>query len=434
MDLSPRIFRVTLPEAPSGVALSAQLDRAAEDEWCSLKAMFKSVDAIYKRALQSRTSHDRILPSLGNLSSYHTSCFVASAIHSFGTPTILGVIPVCFSTLIHVKSRYALASGRLSKTQHKPTFLTISTAFFTFLRANLALEPSAMSSNVSTPLLEPVGVPQGLAPPSPNPLAEHLTNAEDATALQPESNLDDIPPLSLDVLTARNDRVDALKLVADSVAQQRQRASFGLVFHPLLVSGLVATLALTYQFTWANIPQYQRNFGTEMTLLSGVVMAYLMAIRYATAGYIQFAEELKWDWLVSPDTGEEDTVIGARFGSEIIGALVLRLETNPTTPRKKKGNHNHSHNLKGGKGVIRAWTTRLKYRGKGVGADLLYEAVRATREKCGKDAEIGFAAEHANSKMLLPEMFNKTFRRGERRAALALEKALGEWEGMRRKR
>ncbi|ROW14627.1 hypothetical protein VPNG_03185 [Cytospora leucostoma] len=310
--------------------------------------------------------------------------------------------------------------------------LKTSTAFFTFLRANLALEPSAMSSNVSTPLLEPLGVPQGLAPPSPNPLAKHLNNADDATSLQPEPTLDDIPPLSLDVLTTRNDRVDALKLVADSVAQQRQRASFGLVFHPLLVSGLVATLALTYQFTWANKPQYQRNFGTEMTLLSGVIMAYLMAIRYFTAGYIQFAEDLKWDWLVSPDTGEEDTVIGARFGSEIIGALVLRLETNPTTPRKKKGNHNH--NLKGGKGVIRAWTTRLKYRGKGVGADLLHEAIRVTRERCGKDAGIGFAAEHANSKMLLPEMFNKTFRKGERRAALALEKALGDWEGTRRKR
>ncbi|ROW05136.1 hypothetical protein VSDG_00002 [Cytospora chrysosperma] len=310
--------------------------------------------------------------------------------------------------------------------------LKTSTAFFTFLRANLALEPSAMASNVSTPLLEPLGLSQGLAPPSPSPLARHVTNANDATSLQQQPSLDDIPPLSLDVLTTRNDRVDALNLVADSVAQQRQRASFGLISHPLLLSGLTVALAITYQLAWARKPKYDRDFGMAIMLFSGVIMAYLLAIRYVTAGYIQMAEDLKWDWLVSPDTGEEDVLVGARFGSEIIGALVLRLETNPATPRKKRGNHGHG--LKGGKGVIRAWTTKLRYRGKGVGADMLHEAVRVTRERCGKDAEVGFAAEHANSKMILPEMFNRTFRKGERRAALALEKVLGEWEGVRRKR
>lgn len=287
-----------------------------------------------------------------------------------------------------------------------------------------------MASNVSTPLLEPLGIAQGLTPPSPSPLAKHVTNADDATSSQPQPNLDDIPPLSLDVLTTRSDRVDALNLIADSVAQQRQRASYGLIFHPLLVSGLALALAITYQLTWARKPRYDRDFGIIMILFSGVVMTYLLAVRYATAGYIQLAEDLGWDWLVSPDTGDEDVVVGARFGSEIIGALVLRLETSPATPRKKRG----GHSLRGGKGVVRAWTTKLRYRGKGVGADLLHEAVRVTREKCGKDAEVGFAAEHANSNMLLPEMFNRNFRKGERRAALALEKVLGEWEGVRRKR
>ncbi|KAJ0115321.1 hypothetical protein J7T55_012598 [Diaporthe amygdali] len=318
-------------------------------------------------------------------------------------------------------------SGRLNDVV---PVLKTSTAFFTFLRANLALQPSAMS-NVSTPLLEPVGVSQGLAPQSSSsPLANHVTHANEESAPEPEVNLDDIPPLSLDVLTTRNDRVEALKLVADSIAQQRQRASFGLVSHPLLVSGLVAALGLTYQVAWARKSQRERDFGIALTLFAGVIMAYLLAIRYFTSGYIQIAEGLKWDWLVSPDTGDEDVVIGTKFGSEIIGALFLRLEPSPTTPRKKRG----SQNLRGGKGVIRGWTTKLRYRGKGVGADMLQEAVRITREKCGKDAEIGFAAEHANSQMVLPEMFNKTFRNGERRAAGALEKAVGEWEAGRRKR
>ncbi|KAI3402194.1 hypothetical protein diail_123 [Diaporthe ilicicola] len=318
-------------------------------------------------------------------------------------------------------------SGRLNDVV---PVLKTSTAFFTFLRANLALQPSAMS-NVSTPLLEPVGVSQGLVPQtSSSPLANHVTDANEASSPQPEANLDDIPPLSLDVLTTRNDKVEALKLVADSIAQQRQRASLGLVFHPLLVSGLVASLALTYQVAWARKAQRDRDFGVALTLFAGVIMAYLLAIRFFTSGYIQIAEALKWDWLVSPDTGDEDVVIGTRFGSEIIGALFLRLEPSAASPRKKRG----SQNLRGGKGVIRAWTTKLRYRGKGVGVDMLQEAVRITREKCGKDAEVGFAAEHANSQMVLPEMFNKTFRSGERRAAGALEKVVSEWEGGRRKR
>lgn len=308
-------------------------------------------------------------------------------------------------------------------------YLTVLTAFFTFLRANLVLQPSAMSSNVSTPLLEPQGLSQGLAAPS-SPLARHVTAAHRSSSPQPQPNMDDIPPLSLDVLTSRNDKVDALKLVADSIAQQRQRAAYSLIFHPLLLSGLLAALAVTYQLTWARRAAPNRDFAVAMTLSAGVVMAYLLAIRYATVGYLQIAEDLKWDWLVSPDTGDEDVVIGTRYGQEIIGALVLRLEPSTTSPRKK----NRAQNLRGGKGVVRAWTTRLRYRGKGVGADMLHEAVRITRERCGRDAEVGFAAEHANSSMILPEMFNRTFRKGERKAAGALEKVLSDWEGARRKR
>lgn len=172
-----------------------------------------------------------------------------------------------------------------------------------------------------------------------------------------------------------------------------------------------------------------------MTLTAGVVMAYLLAIRYATAGYLQLAEDLKWDWLSSSDAPDtEDVVIGTRFGGELIGALVLRLEPNRTAGLSPTGSRRRNKGLRGGKGVIRAWTTKLRYRGKGVGADMLYEAVRITREKCGRDAEVGFAAEHANSQMVLPEIFNRPFRLGERKAAGALEKVIGEFESGRRKR
>ncbi len=263
-----------------------------------------------------------------------------------------------------------------------------------------------MSSNVSTPNLGPQ---QTSAPADP-----------DTTVASPPAatNDDDIPPLYIGVLDSHDDKVDALKLVADSVAQQRQLASLTLVFHPACLAVLAVVLAAVYQYTWVVRDQ---DYGLTLGMLSGAVMSYLMVIRYVASPYIALAEEMKWDWLVNED-GEEDTVIGTRFGNEVIGALVLRLESNPGLAGKKK---NRSLSLKGGRGVVRAWTTRLKFRHRGVGGDMLHEAVKITREKCGKDAEVGFAQEHANSKMVLPEFFNRPFRKGEQKAAKSLDQVLG---------
>lgn len=162
------------------------------------------------------------------------------------------------------------------------------------------------------------------------------------------------------------------------------------------------------------------------TLGCGIVMSYLLAIRYLTGPYIKFAEQLNWSFLTDPSTGEEDIIIATKFGTEIVGALILRLDGAHHSPKKKS-------KQKGGKGLIRAWTTKLRYRGKGVGEDLLREAIRITKERCGRDAEVGFAKEHANSRTVLPEMFNGVFRKREMRAARALERVLGEWEGRRKR-
>ncbi|KAL7627685.1 hypothetical protein AAE478_001879 [Parahypoxylon ruwenzoriense] len=287
------------------------------------------------------------------------------------------------------------------------------TAFFLFLRANLVVNPSAMS----TPDMEPAPS-HTLPPPSPSPLA---------TADPPSNPVpDDLPPLSVCILDSETDKVDALNLVADSIAQQRQSSSYYLVFHPYLLAILAVGLAIAYQYSW----RIRRDLGMALMLHSGVVMTYLLGIRYFTGQYIQVAENLKWKWMVSED-GEEDTVIGVRFGRDLIGALILRLEPNQNLAGKKR---NRSSTLRGGKGVIRAWTVKLKYRRKGVGIDMLHEAVKVTREKCGKDAEVGFAKEHANSTMVLPEAFNGPFRKNEQRAAKTLEKVLGEWEGSKRRR
>ncbi|KAM5348134.1 hypothetical protein ACJ41O_007958 [Fusarium nematophilum] len=297
--------------------------------------------------------------------------------------------------------------------------LKTSAAFFTFLRANLVLH-SAMTSATSTPQLGPSIPFAPIVQASSSPFA----------AASPFFGLDDdddedVPPLSLEVLDSPRDKIEGMRLVADSIAQMRQRASLNLVFHPLCLAGLSAALAAVYHL--GGVSNLHPSLG--MTVSCGVVMSYLMGIRYLASGYVSLAERLRWNWLRADD-GEEDTLLAARYNDDIIGTLVLRLEPNPASGHRRR----RSLSLRGGKGVIRAWTTNLRYRGKGVGKDLLHEAVRVTKERCGKDAEIGFAQEHANSAMLLPGIFNAPFRRDELRATMALDGVLADWEFSKKRR
>ncbi|KAG0652719.1 hypothetical protein D0Z07_0340 [Hyphodiscus hymeniophilus] len=290
-----------------------------------------------------------------------------------------------------------------------PGFKT-SAAFFSFLRANLVLPPSTLNSTSSTPLLDPSS--SGTLPPlHPSSLAT-MTSIDDVS--HPTNHLADIPPSQPDPSPP------TLKLVADSIAQQRQAASRAMIFHPLTIAVYIAIVALTSQFIYKS----SSDAGILVTTLAGVTMTCLIAVRGFTSGYLTLAEELNWGWIRNED-GEEDVVIGSRYGEELIGACVLRLERNGNGGGKKKA--------KGGRGIVRAWTVRIRYRGGGVGTELLEEAVKFTREKFGKEAEIGFAAEHANSKMILPEIFNGGFRKRERRAAGALEHVLESLDGKKKR-
>ncbi|KAI1813693.1 hypothetical protein GGS20DRAFT_577359 [Poronia punctata] len=305
-------------------------------------------------------------------------------------------------------------TGMIQRVSAVPGLKT-STAFFIFLRANLV----ASSSGLSTPIMHPIS-----ASSLPSPPTSPLIDAEPS----PDATLDDPPPLSTHVLESEADKEDAMRLIADSIAQQRQTAASHLMFHPLPLAALVVVLAATYRYAWT----YRGDIGTLLIALTSVVMAYLLGIRSVTAGYIQAAEDLRWSWLSpsgspTPAPSEQDLIIGLHFGKQLIGALILRLEPSPSSVHgSSNGSRRRSRTslLRGGRGVIRAWTVKLRYRGQGIGRDLLHEAVRVTRERCGRDAEIGFAAEHANSKMVLPEIFNAHFRRGERKAAMSLDKVL----------
>ena len=297
------------------------------------------------------------------------------------------------------------------------------------------------------------------------------SNSKPKAKTAPAPSLDDLPPLAVGVLQSDAEKAEALELVADSIAQQRQSAALHMIFHPYLLAALAAALAISHRVL-ASRPRRLPvrggglDLGTALMLYSGVIMTYLLVIRYFAGRYIHVAESMRWSWLVPPgdeddedDNGnshsggrggsgggkdkqrEEDTVIGVRFGYQLIGALVLRLEPKPGAggsggKRRTRQQHNHQQQLRrgGGHGVIRAWTVARRYRGRGVGGDLLREAVRAARERCGRDADVGFAREHANGAPVLPEVFNGPLRRAERRAAAALDKVLAEWDNTRRHR
>ncbi|TGO15787.1 hypothetical protein BTUL_0036g00790 [Botrytis tulipae] len=184
-----------------------------------------------------------------------------------------------------------------------PGFLA-SAAFFTFLRANLVLPPSTLNSTTSTPILG-ASFSHNLPPLRPSSLATMSSNIDDDTIVP--DPLDGIPSLTTTTLDSKEDKTKALKLVADSIAQQRQIAAQALIFHPLILTfyALIIGIVTKWQYTDSS------DFGLLVTTLAGVTMACLVAVRAATAGYLHTAEEFNWDFAKN-DEGEEDVIIGSR--------------------------------------------------------------------------------------------------------------------------
>ncbi|KAK8249632.1 hypothetical protein IWZ00DRAFT_544609 [Phyllosticta capitalensis] len=241
---------------------------------------------------------------------------------------------------------------------------------------------------------------QPRAPSPPKAPAEARPSSTEAPGDDP---LADVPELVTTVATSQDDKIAALKLVADSVAQQRQAASWALLSHPTMLAVYVGLMAVVSHFVWRTAGDWPRL----LTTAAGVTMTLLVAVRLVTGRYISLAEEINWSFL-----DDADSIIVTRFGERIIGVLVLgwagpNMQGNRAQRRRK------------GKGVIKAWTVLLKYRGKGVGLGLLEEAVRETVQRGGEGVE--FADEHANSHRVLPAYFNGPFERVEKRARKALQ-------------
>lgn len=299
-----------------------------------------------------------------------------------------------------------------------PGFRT-SAAFFTSLSANLRIDPD-LPSPLGTPTtfrhnsyslqpLPPTPLSFSTLPaphnPYPSPAENTIMSSVEPSA-PAKSPTGDIPQLSTYTAESEDDRVEGLRLVADSVAQQRQVSSKMLIFHPITLAtfGLVAAIATQYML---------KMYGDWLmvgTTVGGIAMTFLIFIRWMTGEYIGIAEDIDMNWL------GDDKLLVVKWGEDIIGALVLGWADNDAA--KKRGRRRR------GKAVVRAWTVKLKYRRKGVGESLLEEAVKVAGER-GADGII-FDADHANSKRVLPTLFNGFLDKQEAKAEKALKKVADE--------
>lgn len=273
--------------------------------------------------------------------------------------------------------------------------------------------------------------------PSPSPLANPPDNTYGS---QKTSPLADVPELLTKPATTDDDKIESLKLLADSVAQMRQQASKAMIFHPLTVGLLLLLIAIAGQWQYDGTSASLALVGVTA---AGLFMAVLITVRWAVSGYIELAEQVgTWKWLEGVKEGEgdkvEDVVLLEKYGDEAVGTVVIRgLRDDSASPRKG-GRRQGSGSGKGSvRAVIRGWSVKRRYRRKGLGTGLLEEAVKVCQDKGWSGPN--FADEHANSGRILWPLFNGAMESREKRARVLLEKVIkehggSEKEGRRAKR
>ena len=147
-------------------------------------------------------------------------------------------------------------------------------------------------------------------------------------------------------------------------------------------------------------------------------MAMLVGVRWVAGGYLSRAEEVGWGFLSGGDgkggegmegVEKRDTVLVTLYGDVVIGCVVLRIvlgerERERERDREREREKGKGRKKVGGggggggnakKGLIRAWTVGLRWRGRGVGRGLLEEAVRVAVVERGCET-VEFAEVHAS--------------------------------------
>ncbi|KAF1348985.1 hypothetical protein BDV97DRAFT_354767 [Delphinella strobiligena] len=292
-----------------------------------------------------------------------------------------------------------------------------SAAFLSSLRTNLRLQASPPPSPMSTPPSMRASATSLTGVPEPSPLAGDL--AALTPPQTPTNPLEGGPDLSTYVTEDEEEKVAALKLVADSIAQMRQTASRILIFHPLNIAIFTALLALVCNYLYKS----RSDIGIVFTTAAGITMAGLIFVRWLTGGYLfaaeEFAEKEKViDLLIDAD------ILVTKYGQEVIGAVILNWKgVEPSKASSSPKDSRQKDKRRKWRAEVNGWAVRIRYRGKGIGGDLLEEAVKLAKSK-GADS-VTFADDHANSRRILWDFYNAPFERKER---LGREKLQALWQ------
>ena len=310
---------------------------------------------------------------------------------------------------------------------YKILTICVPIAFLTTLRSNLHLSAcpdSPYSSLVSTPTSAAFSSTALLAYPTPSPLSisASVTHYEQP----PVSEASPTPVNAVITPDEEHYRAEALRLIADSVAEQRQSAAKAVLLHPYSVAVTVLLTGFLARYCSLRI-----LFAISTTL----IVVVLAVLYWVTREYPVLAANIDQEWLETPHRSrgtdnhngngnvngngngngnnikkhskcEDPIVLVSRLEEEVIGSLVLRV-----VKRERKA-------------YVRAWAVQSSHRGKGVGAGLLQEAVKVAWGKGARCME--FEAAHANSYRALPPEFNRSFNEQEARAKILLKDLLAE--------
>ncbi|KAG8527436.1 uncharacterized protein KY384_007588 [Bacidia gigantensis] len=224
-----------------------------------------------------------------------------------------------------------------------------------------------------------------------------------------------LPELNYNIApsTPPDERIEALKLIADSIAQQRQLASQAMILHPTSLAFSVAILAVLYRLL---------DFYTFITTSAGMVMIALLAVRWYTAAYIPMAEAIGFKWL-EDTTRVRSNSNGHSPTNSVSGATSKNANANVNGNGGGGGNNRDPIVLvaKWGDETIGALVLRVIKR---VGRGLLEEGAKIVWGKGGRG--MAFEEEHANSGRVLPEWFDGGFEREEEKGREMLRAVVEE--------
>ncbi|KAJ6022693.1 uncharacterized protein N7446_013044 [Penicillium canescens] len=252
------------------------------------------------------------------------------------------------------------------------------------------------------------------------------TRTDTPTTDAKSNNTIQVSRVTTSFATEREDLIGALKLIAESIAQQRQVAAQSIIHHWLswVVMGIVFAGIFFVMYNDSS------DCGRIILTCTGALMVGLLLTRNSVAGYLDLAENTgTWKWLYGPDESENirntekwrnyrplkkhqltsenayDIVVIVRYQSAVIATLVLRVvrcdQLNSKsgirrTASQRPIGQNHA-------AFIRALTVAYRYRYLGLGGALLRVAVMMREENNWKSIE--FADRHAMSPQVLPKHF-----------------------------